>query len=436
MDEILKRIKELKDEDYSYRQIGDKLGLHKDAVRSKYRRYKTRFDTKDVKEEPLDSFNRTEDKNTLTINTKSTRIKTVEDALKYAEVDLDVWEVDTVQINSWEVARKNTKSDVKFDGKDKYGNEQDNGDFNTQTLWQVKIKLKKKIEYPVLYALENIVETLRDNPPKLPSVNYSNCDCHLLEISLVDHHFGKLCINGEGIEESENLYVNAVHNLLTKCKGFDISQILLPLGSDFFHIDNKENKTAKGTPQDVDGHITDIFKKGCMAIVKSIYMMREIAPVKILYIPGNHDFMTSFYLCEFINAWFRQDDNVIVDTNKLPRKYEFYGKNLIGFTHGNEEKINDLSRLIMSENINDSRIKSVEHLEFHKGHFHKRKEMQYSSGDTVGNVKIVELPSLSGTDMWHYTKGFVGSKRAAEAHIYSPMFGNIGNFVCDINEII
>jgi orotate phosphoribosyltransferase-like protein len=90
MDEILKRIKELKEEGYSYRQIGDKLGLHKDAVRSRYHRYKTRFDTKDVKEESLDSFNRTEDKNTLTINTKSTRIKTVEDALKYAEVDTNI----------------------------------------------------------------------------------------------------------------------------------------------------------------------------------------------------------------------------------------------------------------------------------------------------------------------------------------------------------
>lgn len=52
----------------------------------------------------------------------------------------------------------------------------------------------------------------------------------------------------------------------------------------------------------------------------------------------------------------------------------------------------------MSENFNDPRISDIQFLEFHRGHFHKKRELQYVSGDTAGNVKIVQLPSLSGTD--------------------------------------
>lgn len=152
-------------------------------------------------------------------------------------------------------------------------------------------------------ALYSIVEDLRYNPPLLHNTERKiKNNNHLMEISLVDSHFGKLCINGEGIEESKELYTRAVDNLIEKSKGFDIDEIILPLGSDFFHIDNEKNTTTKGTSQEVDSHITDIFKIGCQSVVESIYRSKEIAPVEILYIPGNHDYMTSFYLCEFIKA--------------------------------------------------------------------------------------------------------------------------------------
>ena len=444
MNEITKRILELKEEDgLSYREIGEILGLHKDCVRGRYRRYNDKingrkYQRKDTKhqEQETNQFSKQESRDNCTISTKSFKIRTVEEALKYADIDMDIWEVDRVTINSWEVPRKDIKKSIKYDGKERFGDETDTGQFNTKTLWQVKVSLKRKIGFPVLDALKHITDTIRDNPPEMISINYQSVDNpHLLEISLVDHHFGKLCINGEGLKNSENLYLNAVDNLLKKVSNYNIEKIILPLGSDFFHIDNKENKTARGTPQDVDAHITEIFKTGCMAVVKSIYKMRQIAPVKVLYVPGNHDFMTSFYLSEFIRAWFNGDKSVEVDTNKLPRKYEIYGKTLIGYTHGNEERVNDLARLIMSENIGNKEISNVEYFEYHKGHYHRKKQMNYVNGDTIGNVKIVDLPSLCGTDFWHYTKGYVGAKRAAEAYIYNKEFGNIGHFVCDIREI-
>lgn len=430
IEEIIK----LKKEGLSFKEIGNKLGLHKDCVRSRYRRCVNNKNKQTVSNNKISIK---KNGNECFLNTKSFRIKTVDQALEYAEIDTNIWEVDTVQINSWEVGRKNTEKEIKYNNDKKNGYKIDSGDFNTQTLWQVKVKLKKKINNPVFNALNEITENINKNPPRIPSVTYTNNnDSCLMEVSLVDHHFGKKSIDGTSLEDSNNLFVNATSNLIEKSQGFNIDKIVFPLGSDFFHIDSEKNTTTKGTIQDTEDHITDIFKMGCKSVIESVYMLMQIAPVHILYIPGNHDLMTSFYLCEYLKAWFNNTDNVIVDTDKLPRKYMFYGKNLIGYTHGKEEKVNDLARLIMSENFNDPRITDIKHLEFHKGHWHKKKELQYISGDTVGNVRIVELPSLSSTDMWHFSRGYVGAKRAAEAHIYSKEHGNIGNFICSVEEII
>lgn len=135
MNEILKRIVDLKKEGRTYRQIGDELGLSKDCVRSKYRRY-----TDKLKPEEKNSFHdktqftKEEKDNVCTISTKSTKIRTVEDALKYAEIDTDIWEVDTVTINSWEVPRKDIKKDIKYNDDKKTGYEKDSGEFNNTTM--------------------------------------------------------------------------------------------------------------------------------------------------------------------------------------------------------------------------------------------------------------------------------------------------------------
>ena len=44
-----------------------------------------------------------EDKGTSVITTRSLDVKTIEDALRIAEVDHDVWEVERSKVNSWEV---------------------------------------------------------------------------------------------------------------------------------------------------------------------------------------------------------------------------------------------------------------------------------------------------------------------------------------------
>ena len=229
------------------------------------------------------------------------------------------------------------------------------------------------------------------------------------------------------------MYVDAVEDLLSKSASYNIEKILLPIGQDFFHINNAENTTVKGTAQDVDGRPHKVFEAGYMAVIKAINNCLRTAPVEVLWIPGNHDRETSYYLAKYLEAYYRNTDHVTVDAGSKSRKYYHYGVTLLGFTHGNEEPHRDLP-IIMASECSDI-WNAVTCREWHVGHFHKRKETRYLAGDSFGAVGVRILPSLSGTDKWHYDKGYVNSHRVAEAYLWNLETGYAGHFPSDIKII-
>ena len=134
-------------------------------------------------------------------------------------------------------------------------------------------------------AMLELIERMKQHAPRLPRVKHAkNRNPHLLEIALFDSHFGKLAWALEtgtnyDLRISEQVYLKAVQDLLAKSSHYNIAKIVLPIGQDFFHVNNASNQTANGTPQDVDGRLKKVFKVGCEAVVKAVLYCREIAPV-------------------------------------------------------------------------------------------------------------------------------------------------------------
>lgn len=353
------------------------------------------------------------------ISTNGLRIKTLDEALASAKVDLSVWMVDRHVVNSWEVTIKNNE-----------------GEPVPATNHQVKVWLKRKAPNPLYSGLLELTDELKLHGPRFKSVKPSKlADPHLLEISLFDHHFGKLAWAAEtgsdyDIKIAADLYYQAVEGLVKKAAGFDLEQILLPLGSDFFHINSLNNMTANGTAQDVDTRLPKIFKVGCKAVIGAIEMCLQHAPVKVVWVPGNHDRETSYFLACYLEAWYHRHSNVTVDTSPTTRKYEHYGVNLLGFTHGDEEKHDTLPLIMATDNAKI--LSGIKHMEWHLGHYHKKKEMKHVANDTFGPVGVRVLPSLSGTDAWHYRKGYVNGQRAAEAYLWSKLHGYTGHFSVNV----
>lgn len=362
-------------------------------------------------------------------------IRTVDELLKHAEVDLSVWEVSETSINRWEVG-----------GKKRNGQGQD-GKWLPETLWktpllQIKVKLRRKVPKSIDQAIKEILSSVPLWRRDLPSVAIrdSRSDAHLLELSLYDLHLGKLCYGPEtGTNYDLNIatddYIGAVEDLLEKVSGFNIDKIVLPLGHDFFQADNWLSMTHKGTRVDsTDDRFPKVFRRGYESVEYVVMRCREVAPVEIIWVPGNHDKTTSWYLSEMLRAVHAGDKHVKVDNTYRKRKYRLYGITLIGYDHGESMPLKDLPNMFMAE-ASELLAMSV-YRTFRIGHFHTGKRMKWWDNDTVAGVDVTVLPSLSATDAWHFENGYVGNMRAAVASLWSRETGPAGTFPVEARSAV
>lgn len=360
-------------------------------------------------------------KNSATVETNSLTIDSVDKAVAYSKIDLDVWQIDRHVIGFWTVTMKIDGTPVQ------------------KTNYNVRLWLKPKVTKPEEDAIKGLIEKL---PAFVPTygekVGKEDGDL-MLEISLNDIHFGLLAWNGDSandydIEIASDLFGKAVDKILNRVNPKQINKILFPLGNDFFHLNNPEAMTPKGNNRlDIDTRLPKIYEAGKMAVIKAILRCIEVADTEVIWIPGNHDPLTSYFLADTLKSYFRNCDRVLVDTSPLARKYRQYGKNLIGFTHGDEEKMDSLS-LIMPTEVPDLWAKTI-FREFHIGHFHKKKQLKYIAGDTHGGVVVKVVPSICGTDVWHFGKAFVSQYKTAMAFLWDKNEGLINelsvNFIRD-----
>lgn len=343
---------------------------------------------------------------------QSLNIRTLEGLLTVCQVDLNKWEVDKHIVNKWEVAAKDSEGELKH-----------------SPLFQVKAWLKRK----EVDKAKEVIEYFKNQVPTLKrSVQIKNSGGnYLYEISIPDLHLSKLCWSQEtghqdyDIRKAADMFKSAFYGLLDRVDISDIDKILLPIGNDFFNSEGKVKMTTNGTPQDDDTRWPKSFSVGCNLITDVLSDVSKNLNVDVVVVPGNHDFERSFYLGEFLRAWFRENEAVTIDNTPTPRKYYEFGNNLIMFTHGRDEKQKDLPLIMATENSSFSMCK---HRTVHLGHLH-----QYSVREDKG-VSVKVLPSLCPPDAWHTLKGYVNNKRAAMGFLYDPKYGEVANYFYNVED--
>jgi len=409
----------LKSEGLSNPEIAEKMGLSSDSVRSKLNNLnlgaRLAAETPDNVEVSADG-----DRQTVTCKTRT--VRTLAEALEVAEVDEDIWEVERWVANKWDVGAKvGPKSDKKIE---------------VQELWQVKVWLRRRLPKVLTDAFEILEKRLAGWAPKKYAVPAkSPADAIMVEVSLSDVHFGKLCWAEEtgtsfDLKIARRIYENAVREILGLVRSQRIDKFLLPLGNDFFHFDNMMGATTAGTVVDSDGRYPKVIAAGTEAVIWAVDLMASIAPVEVMWVPGNHDYLASLHLCRELKAWYRGAKHVDVDVRPSPRKYFLYGQVLLGFTHGDSEKHSQLPSIMATEVREDWGATS--HHEIHLGHRHLVQKRDFVSVDTHEGTVVRILPSLSGIDGWHHKHGYIG-RRAAEAYLWSKR-GYLGHFSVNAND--
>lgn len=371
--------------------------------------------------------------------TTKTRIKTLQDLIDLDMLDLVNFKIISYQVTTWEGYRsgKTVNTEVGEDGLPKHY-VKDNGGLVTETLYRVAVKLQRLTTKTDLGKQRDIlISELRSYSPK-PNFNYSkvtpSSDKTLLEICLFDNHFGKLSWSDETGEDfdikiAEDRFKYALNDLLSNVNLANVEKIMIPIGNDLINIDNRFNMTTAGTPQDTDSRYMKIIKTVKRILVEVITDLSMIAPIDVVIVPGNHDTTTSFMMGEILDAFFWNNDRVEVFNSAKLRKYYKYGKVAIQLSHGNEEKHAELGQIFATE---EKQMWADTDFHFCQiGHFHKNKTLKFVSIDEFQGFQVQTIPSLSGTDAWHYKKGY-NSMKQGKCFVFHPTKGLKGEYTVTI----
>lgn len=270
---------------------------------------------------------------------------------------------------------------------------------------------------------QSILDEISRHVPMYPNLQRNEQkDGHLLVIDPADIHIGKLCDAFEVGEVYNNQIavqrvLEGVQGIIDKASGFQIDKILFIGGNDILHIDTPRRTTTSGTPQDTDGMWYTNFLIAKKLYVEILEKLIGVADVHFTFNPSNHDYTHGFFLADVIQTWFRDCKNITFDCSIAHRKSFQYGKNLIGTTHGDGAKHQDLPLLMATEFPLE--WSATKHRYVYTHHVHHK-----TSKDYIG-VTVESLRSPSGTDSWHHRQGYQHTPKAVEAFIHHPTQGQV-----------
>ena len=127
------------------------------------------------------------------------------------------------------------------------------------------------------------------------------------------------------------------------------------------------------------------------------------------------------------------NDNVVVDNGDSLMKMLVYGKNMVIADHGDGTKIASLPAVISQRYKNA--WSDVDFVEVHRGHLHTNKSAKFAAIEELAGITVRNLSSMSATDYWHDSKGFIGNIKKAQSFLYHRINGLqcIMNYNVEIN---
>ena len=305
-------------------------------------------------------------------------------------------------------------------------------------LTDVRFKKKAPKKLDLAEDKKQLLDLCKNYSPKISVIKHKKIsNANMLELGLYDLHYGKLSIidtTGEtaNLEGASVMARNAVTDLVEATQYYNIEKIVFPIGNDWSHINNTMGTTVKGTQMEYTNYLFQIRRQCKEDLIWAVNNLLQVAPVEIVQVPGNHDADVILTIAEILDAYFHNNKNVVVDLSPKIRKSVVYGRNYIGYTHGDSKDIRiDRLPLIFSAEDKEKWMRAEFH-EIHLGHIHIKKDQTFIIGDEFNGIRIRWISSLASADSWHYQHGFVKSHKSAEAFIWDKEAGMIGNFSVNV----
>ena len=141
----------------------------------------------------------------------------------------------------------------------------------------------------------------------------------------------------------------------------------------------------------------------------------------IVYVPGNHDRLSSYHLAHALSKSIESDE-ITWDIKYEERKVHIWHNNFNAFEHGDKPSKN--TPLVYATEYPKQWGDTTNRTLF-TGHYHTERKVEYmTTAETTGFIHKT-LPSLGKTDYYHYHNKFVGNRRSGKLELQDPIIGNI-----------
>lgn len=274
--------------------------------------------------------------------------------------------------------------------------------------------------------------TLEKAPTTVPKLKLpASRSPYALVVCPTDFHWGKHGWSDEvgetyNFEEARKRLMEKTEKLVERISVAP-EKIYVGAGSDWFHVDNDYGTTTKGTPQDMCGSPAQILITGCQLAREHIDLLRQVAPVEVVMMAGNHDRHSTIALMMYLSAAYEGVDDVQITITSNNRRYFVYGDTLLGFTHG--DGLSRKASLPALMSVEAKREWGVtDHRVWFHGHLHHQRLTERDG------CLIIQMPSLAGHDRYHARAGYTTSTAGLAAYMIDKREGYIGSFFAPVSH--
>ncbi len=193
--------------------------------------------------------------------------------------------------------------------------------------------------------------------------------------------------------------------------------LIVSLG-DYFHADNHMAVTMRsGNHLDVDSRWSKVMRVGIRAMRRCIdRALEKHASVRVICEIGNHDDHSSVMLALCLEQYYEREPRVEVDTSPSRFHWHRFGVNLIGVTHGDTAKLNQLPAIMACDRKED--WGETEFRYWYTGHVH------HDSTQEFPGVVVETFRTLAPRDAWAAAAGYRAG-RDAKVDVVHRRFGRI-----------
>lgn len=252
-------------------------------------------------------------------------------------------------------------------------------------------------------------------------------------INLADLHLGKLVSESEtgeryNIDIAKERFLTCIKYLAYKSYScYGIKKFILSSLGDTLHTDTVKSTTTSGTYVESDTRASKVFEVALEVLTESIDILKQFADqVEFININGNHCELSEQHLGIALKAYYRNDNQVVINASPKVRKSILVGDNLLSWTHG-DTNMNTLPLTIATEVPElwgRSKFRLVQ-----LGHLHGTKKKVFQAEDEFNGVIVRHFSSLSGTDSWHNKNNYVGNQKRGTALVFlDNEVGIVGEF--------